>query len=378
MTLLFNLFSAIVSVSWITISLSLIAGWFRLPLSTNTLLSRPLSVSILIAARNEEETIGNCLRDIMEQDYPSSLIEVIVVDDHSTDQTSQRVLAFKNKNIKLIQLNENKALNSYKKRAITEAIAHSRGELIVTTDADCRAGPGWIRAISAAYLEGNSRLISSPVVYFEEATPFQKIQSLEFMYLIGSGAACIANKVPFTCNGANLAYEKATFEAVGGFAGIDHLASGDDELLLHKIAKAYPGEVRFLKSHEAVVFTRPKETFEAFYQQRKRWASKSLIYRTKLPVVFAFFLGAYYVDMAANLVIGLWAPAPFYLEIFVLQFAVKFTLEAIFLFRITRFFRRRELLAYLLPLDLLHGFYWLLMGIAGNSGKYTWKDRKVN
>ena len=119
-------------------------------------------------------------------------------------------------------------------------------------------------------------MISSPVTYFEETSLFERMQTLEFYSLIGTGAAFIGNKRASTCNGANLAYRKDVFYEVGGFKGIDDLASGDDELLLQKVAERYPGEIGFLKLYDAVVFTHAKHTLQSFIQQRRRWASKSV------------------------------------------------------------------------------------------------------
>jgi glycosyltransferase involved in cell wall biosynthesis len=93
----------------------------------------------MIAARNEEDKIYNTISDILAQDYPSHLVELIVVDDHSTDRTSEIVLSFADRGVKLLVLNESKPLNSYKKKAITEAIKLSESELIITTDVACMA-----------------------------------------------------------------------------------------------------------------------------------------------------------------------------------------------------------------------------------------------
>ena len=110
---------------------------------------------------------------------------------------------------------------------------------------------------------------------------FERMQTLEFGYLIGVGAAFIGNGRASTCNGANLAYRKDIFYEVGGFKGIDDLASGDDELLLQKVSARYPGKIGFLKRYEAVVFTHAKPNLKEFMRQRKRWASKSVKYKDK-------------------------------------------------------------------------------------------------
>src|SRR5690606_17504205 len=131
--------------------------------------------------------IGSTINDMLNQRFPSNLHEVIVVDDHSTDNTPEIIRSFSNRGVKLIQLNELEPLNSYKKKAISEAINHAKGELIVATDADCLMGSNWLGSIVSMYEKENLFLISGPVVYHNEKTIFERLQTLEFLYLIGLG-----------------------------------------------------------------------------------------------------------------------------------------------------------------------------------------------
>ncbi|MBU1759508.1 MAG: glycosyltransferase, partial [Bacteroidetes bacterium] len=142
-------------------------GWLKIPDFTPSAASPKTMVSILIAARNEEDKIHLTIEDILNQDYPKDLFELIIVDDHSTDQTSKIIKSYTSQGVKLMQLNENKPLNSYKKKAISEAIQLAEGELIITTDADCRMKPFWLKTIVEYYEQNNFNLISAPVVYFE-------------------------------------------------------------------------------------------------------------------------------------------------------------------------------------------------------------------
>src|SRR5690606_16337611 len=113
-----------------SVILYLMRGWYLLetPQCKTTLRT---TVSVLIAARNEEKNIGLTLQDILNQNFPVHLLEIIVVDDHSTDNTAVIVRSFSDQGVRLIQLNEKEPLNSYKKKAISEAINHASGELIV-------------------------------------------------------------------------------------------------------------------------------------------------------------------------------------------------------------------------------------------------------
>lgn len=372
-----NYFSIFLALIYVFVVGIFIRGWSRIaPFKRN---ARKLStkVSILIAARNEEEKIGSTLDDILAQDYDQALTEIIVIDDHSTDQTANIIKSYADRGVKLIQLNEPNALNSYKKKAIQTAIGEAQGQLMITTDADCRMGPKWLSTVVDCYETNGYKMISSPVAYFEEKNLFEKLQTLEFCYLIGLGASTIGNNNPSTCNGANLAYEKEAFFEVGGFKGIDDLASGDDELLLHKMAALYEGKIGFLKNDEAIVYTHAKATLREFIQQRKRWASKSTRYKDKSVIILGISIWLFNLSLIVNALLAIIFPQSDVLWFLGVQLLSKLFVEFVFLASVTSFFKRKQLLALLPVLNPFHILYFMYIGVAGNSGKYNWKGRMV-
>lgn len=361
---------------YVLIVLYLRKGWSKLPYFTSQ--SQPSKkVSILVAARNEEENIGRTIECILQQDYPQDLLELIVVDDHSTDRTAEIVRSYAGQGVKLLQLRVGDKLNSYKKYAITKAIDAASGEIIVTTDADCRMGPKWVKTVMQYFEEHDSYLVSSPVIYSEEKSFFEELQTLEFLYLIGLGAAGIGNSNPTTCNGANLAYRRDVFFEMGGFKGIDNLASGDDELFLHKVAEKYAHKIGFCKSRDAVVFTDAKPDLASFISQRKRWASKSTKYKDKKVVALGVAIWLFNLALIGSLV-------TFFVLLSQLNwllltsFVLKIVVELCFMIPVLRFAQRTELLKYLPFLSVIHTFYLVYIGVAGNTGKYNWKGRKVH
>lgn len=350
-------------------------GWDRIVAPSKRRDSARTFVSILIAARNEEDKIALTIEDILNQDYPQELSELIVVDDHSTDRTAEIIASYADRGVKLLRLNENEPLNSYKKKAITEAIKLAKGELLITTDADCRMNSRWLSTIVSFFETHDCKLISSPVVFFEEKNFFERLQTLEFLYLIGLGAATIGNKKPSTCNGANLAYRKDVFEELKGFQGIDELASGDDELFLHKVASKYPHNIGFCKSYDALVFTHAKPNVSEFIRQRKRWASKSTRYKDKKIVALGVSIWLFNVLVVLNAVLAFFYPSS--LAVVLVLLILKGLAELYFLIPVTGFVKRRELLLYLPLLTCIHAIYIIYIGIAGNTGKYMWKGRLV-
>ena len=353
------------------------SGWSKIPFhKAKTPFTARQRVSIIVAARNEEENIGRLLDCLVAQVYPKELLEIIVVDDHSTDGTADIVRRYSIQGVQLIQLNESQVLNSYKKFAISKAIERSTGDIIVTTDADCRMGEYWLQTILSSFDENQWFMLSSPVQYSEEKTFFERLQTLEFLYLIGLGAAGIGNKKPTTCNGANLAYRKDVFLEMGGFNGIDDLASGDDELLLHKIAEKYADRIGFCKAKEAIVYTDAKPSVSSFYQQRKRWASKSTKYKDKKVVALGVSIWLFNLLLVISFTLSL-IKGGGYWSSFVAVFLVKCLFEWLFLLPLTSFANLQPYLRYLPIISFLHPFYLVTVGIMGNIGKYNWKDRAV-
>jgi cellulose synthase/poly-beta-1,6-N-acetylglucosamine synthase-like glycosyltransferase len=332
-------------------------------------------VTILIAARNEEEKIHLTIEDLLAQDYPKQLLEIIIVDDHSTDNTAAIINSYAAQGVKLLKLNLGETLNSYKKKAIAEAIKLSTGELMVATDADCRMGTKWLRTIVGFYEQRNVVMISSPVTYFQEQSVFERMQTLDFSSLICMGGSFLGHDFAATCNGANFAYRKDVFYEVGGFTGIDDLASGDDELLLHKVAERYPGRIGFLKRREAIVYTHAKPNLKEFMQQRRRWASKSTKYKNKKVVAFALSIWLCNFMLLFTAVLGLYDV--YFFKLFLITIGIKYAIDLIYMTPVLTFFKRRELLLYVsfvLPLNVI---YFVIIGFLGKNKKYAWKGRMV-
>lgn len=332
-----------------------------------------ISVSIIIPARNEEENIGQLLRALEQQTYPRELLQVIVIDDHSTDKTVETVLQFPG--IKLLQLKED-GINSYKKKAIETGIAAATNELVLTTDADCLPPLTWVQTIVSFKEQTNASFIVAPVAFNANSQPVQIFQAMDFMMLQGITGASVFKKMHSMCNGANLAYERKLFYEVNGFSGIEHIASGDDMLLMHKIAKKYQDSIRYLKSKDAIVNTQPMFTWKDFFNQRIRWASKAMHYDDKRIFWVLLLVYLFNVSFLVMLVAGFWWRL--YWFILAASWISKTIIELPFFYSVAGFFGKRSLLKYLFFFQPLHIFYTIISGLLGQFGKYEWKGRKVN
>ncbi len=351
-------------------------GWFSLGNFNKTFKTPFTQVSVIVAVRNERNNILNCLTDIIKQDYPAELFELIVVDDASEDHTAQLVEEFiedhPEKNIRLIYIKDK--TRSSKKHAITEGISRSAGTFIVTTDADCRMNEQWLSSLVNYYETFGVSMIAGPVCMNDEGSVFQKLQSLEFFSLVVVGAASITLNNPILCNGANLAYEKSSFDFLKGFKGNEKYASGDDIFLLQKIKKQLHERIGFIRNVDSIVYTSAEESFRGFIQQRVRWISKSKAYKDFFTIFTAVIVFSFNLLLLCGFILGLFNPL--FLKIVLFFFSIKLFIDLPLLAGITYFMGRSKLLLYYLPLQMLNVFYVSIVGFYGNFAKYNWKGRR--
>lgn len=336
-------------------------------------------VSIIIPARDEENHILTCLEAVCVQSYPKDLMEVIVVNDHSTDRTADLVRNFAPKHVRLINLadhlKQDEPMNSYKKKAIETAIDLCTGDLIITTDADCVMHKYWVETVADYYEHHGYKFIAAPVSYYREDDFFKVFQSLDFLSMQGITGAAAHLHCGTMCNGANLAYEKQAFKDVGAFRGIDCIASGDDMLLMYKMYKAYPDGIGYLKHPHAIVHTLPAEGVGAFMNQRIRWASKADKYDDKRLTAVLGFVYLWNITLFLLFVAGFFRPLFWIWCIGLILF--KTLMELIFLWPVAKFFQKTRLLWQFFPAQFLHIPYIIVAGWLGKFGKYEWKNRRV-
>lgn len=381
-------------------NLALVVIWLKNPIDSSFLkenISETLKISVIIPVRNEAENILFLLQDLEKQTYSKHKFEVILADDDSTDDTLKIVQKFQqNTNINLIinQLPPKTNNTSPKKRAIDSSIKLASGQLITTTDGDCRVGEKWLESIANFQAQTGAYLVSCPVTFFKTLrhkdlkiqksiivfpnndSIFTNIQIIEFASLIGSGACAMFIQKPNMCNGANLTYLKSAFYEVSGFSGNENLASGDDEFLMHKIAAKYPKKVRFLKNQDTIVETNAHTNWRSFYNQRKRWASKWQHYNNWQTTALAVFV--FLANLVVPLSFGFWFFDFISTKILLLILLLKYSAEFIFLSLIINFLRKKSLI-WLIPfVQIIYPLYVVLFGlVAQKQGEYVWKGRKL-
>lgn len=341
-------------------------GWKKTPpFLAEENVSSAKTVSVVVACKNEESHLPHLLRALHKQSLRD--FQLILVNDHSTDRTAEIMedakLHFEN--IRII-----KSDSPGKKAALRCGISAATGALIITTDADCTPPVKWIETVLAFQKKENCDLIIAPVKMQENNNLFSKIQSLEFSTLVASSAGAAGNSMPIMCNGANLAYTKQAWTENNDKL-FENEISGDDIFLLLSIKKR-GGKIRFLKSENAMVITKPATTLAEFLRQRKRWTSKSKSY-TDVQIILVAFV----ILLTALSQIGLLIAGLFWVKLWVAAaafFLIKYLTDLIFLWTVNDLFKTKKLLSRSFILSLYYPFYIGYTALSGLlNGAKNWK-----
>ena len=328
--------------------------------------------SVVVVVRNEANNISRLLESICNQ--KNVLFELILVDDASEDETIALASKYLSKiDMKILTLEASERNGSPKKSAITKAINQLKYDLVFCTDGDCVLSENLLNYYSQIFEDNTVKFISGPVTFLEDNQGFwskiwSKIQIVEFASLVSSAAISIFVGKPNMCSGANIAYRKEVFYDVNGFDGNTHLASGDDEFLMHKIHNRYAGSIYFAKTAETLVRTNSCLNLNSFYNQRKRWASKWTHYDAVAPKFLAIFI-----FMVNFFTIYLLFQGAYYF------LALRFLFEFLFLAIFLKFLKKDNAIFFILIVQMLYPFYVVFFGLNSVFMRktYSWKGRDL-
>lgn len=362
--------------------------WQAIPTFVEKNISRKTTVSIIIPARNESKNIIKCLNAVLNQNYPTNLFEVIVIDDFSEDDTYTKAKSINKHQLRVYQLQHllanDKDFTSYKKKAIEKAIDQSLSDLIITIDADVVMGEKWLRTIVAFYEQTGCLMMAAPVMFHPQNSFLSHFQTLDFCGMMVTTGAVIESNNGSMCNGANLAYVRKAFHYVNGFVGNEKLGSGDDVFLMHKINTLFKGGSRFVKCQPATIFTNAQPSIKTFFSQRLRWASKNKHFKDRkinaqLVLVLAANLGIVY-NCCLTITTYFLNSQNFkaYLILFCITFLLKCFADFIYLYTGAAYFNRKASLYWFIPAQITHILYISIVGLLGNFSTYSWKGRKFN
>ena len=331
-------------------------------------------VSIIIAAKNEESNIVNLLSSLFKQSYSKNNYEIIIVDDRSTDQTSKFIKSKikENKNLHHIRIDSTPIGWGHKKWALNSAIKITKGSIIIQTDADCYPNKNWIKSIVEGFVDPNTGFISGPTP-LSSTNLIQELLTFENNAQDSFSAAGLTNGLIFSCVGRNIAFRKHVFDEIDGYSGIEHLESGDDDLLMHKICKMTKYKINFLFKSDAAVISRPPSSITKFINQRLRFASKGLFYyKWKADISLRLTLPLLYITNIISLISitqftysgnGLW----------LLPWVIKSTGDGVLTYVYSYQLLQKWKPLLFIFLSIIHPVYVVLLGGIGPFMKIKWK-----
>jgi cellulose synthase/poly-beta-1,6-N-acetylglucosamine synthase-like glycosyltransferase len=335
----------------------------------------PTQFTVIIPARNEAANIKACVDSILNQDYPKDAFEIIVIDDFSEDDTAFIVHALSQQypQVRLLQLKdhckEGETL-AYKKKAIEIAVSVAKGDWVLTTDADCIAPTTWLLLYNAYIQQHQPCFVAAPVMFIKTAGILNQFQLLDFLALQGITAAAVGAGKHSMSNGANLGFEKAAFIAVGGYQGVDHIASGDDMFLMHKMKQTLHKPVGYLFHPNAIVLTAAMDTWKGFIMQRIRWASKARYYDDRSITMVLTLVYLFNLSFILLALMGSWSSL-------IIALGFKTFFELFFLDPVAKFFKLQPELRYFVFYQPIHIVYNIAAGLFGQLKTYSWKGRTV-
>jgi cellulose synthase/poly-beta-1,6-N-acetylglucosamine synthase-like glycosyltransferase len=349
------------------------AGWRRLKsLKINS--GDPDSFSLVVAVRNEAQNLPGLLKSLSQLKYPAELFEVIIIDDHSTDNTIQIVEKLKSGLPFSLVFKPQEKQNRGKKKALELGYQLANNNLIVTTDADCIIPPNWLKLFNESFRNSKLKMCTGGVRFSETKGFLGKFQWLELTSLVGSGASAISLRQPIMCNGANLAFRKNLLNNLEDSTLNHHFSSGDDTFLLMWIKQKFGAQaIGFIKNPEHYVTTSPEKTWKSYTNQRIRWVSKSSGYRD------VFLIATSLLVLLENLMLLILLPLSILhlkiLILFLILFLSKLTVDFAFLYLTSEAEERKKWVGYYVLLAMFYPLFISYTAVWGQFKGFEWKGR---
>lgn len=349
-----------------------ISGWKKLKIEDEK--EPRIGVSILISARNESANIETVIKDIFNQNYNPELFELIVIDDNSEDDTLEKANGLKTDFTNLTVVSNGGEAG--KKAALQKGVDLAQFGTIATVDADCRVPSEWLITMTSHWVENQTKMLLGPIVFEGNATVLQKSQAMEMLAIMGLTGGFAAHQKPIMANGANLFFDKTSFQEIGGYSNSTN-PSGDDVFTMLSFSEKWPDSVGFVKHYESAVLTKPEATFSSFWQQRKRWLSKRSGYsslRVKGTAVITYLANvAAFISLITIIVAfgSAWAGKLMWILF------IKTLADLVLTRNVSRDLQPHCGIANILMTEIFVSVYVTFLGIFGNNRTYVWKGRNI-
>ena len=326
-------------------------------------------VTIIVPFRNEEKKIGQCVKSILDQNYDVNKIELICVNDHSSDKSIECLSKFKN--VKVITLQENQ---QGKKVAINEGVKHATGNIIVVRDADTTCEKNWLSQLINKQVATDADMVIGQVRYVGDFSFLSALQQTEHLAITITGASTAKLGVPILCNGANLLFKKTTFHEVNGFSGNQTIASGDDIFLMNTFY-SHNKKIEYCNSIHAAVICDTENNWIPFLSQRIRWATKNVHNKNKINFIIMSLI------LSTNMLLPIMGIMSFFDSLF-LPFTyffllIKFIADLLVIFIGSFHFKQLTILCWFPLIFFVYPLEIIIILTLGLFYNPYWKGRKI-
>ena len=348
-----------------------LVGWNETPLEPDIDINFSTSVSVIIAAFNEERNVEKCVRSILSCDYPHELLEVIVVNNNSTDNTLEILRTIKDPRLKITT-----QVEGNKKESIEQGISISKNKFLLFTDSDCIVKKDWIKSMIYFHQVQNVDCVLGPLEIDKYNNLLTRFQAFDMLAMMGITSGGLKKEINYLSNGANFGYTQNIYHKLKEIPRKEY-ASGDDVMTLHAFVKLGKSKIVFQKHSGAIVSTLAQQTWRELVQQRIRWASKAKSYVRKEDVYINVFIFIFCLSIVFNfLMTPFTGGLSFFIGMF--QLFIKGVIDYAFLTQINTFFKKKHLLRFFLTSFLVHLVYILFTGMTSILGlKYDWKGKRL-
>lgn len=260
-----------------------------------------LSATVIVCARNEEYNLPDLVRSLKALEYPEGMLEILLVDDASTDKTRELIekAACEDSRIRAIHIHEKEEGLSGKKNAITQAVGLADGEIILLTDADCRPGPMWVKRMVACFNEETGMVLGfSPI---EKAGGlFQRFLEFDHLARVAVQTAGAYWNIPPYSTARNLAFRRCVFFEVNGYESSGTIATGDDFFLTRDIWLKTSRTFRQAMHPESFVVTK-RDNFSKKYVRQQLRRNGKILHLAPLHRGMGLFVLLYYLAIPISI-----------------------------------------------------------------------------
>ena len=246
-----------------------------------------VNISIIIAARNEEENIKSLVDYLKKLDYPTDMLEIILVDDNSIDRTFDRWREETESLPYFKILKAEKSGMSGKRDALTLGIKSSMYPFILITDADCHPEKDWLKFYSNKFTQGYD-MVFGIAPFYEHKNLVNKVSCFENLKNSILSFSMASINLPISASARSFGFSKSAFYSIGGYEKTKDSISGDDDLLLRE---AINSKLRIGAVTEpgSFVFSNTKKTFSDYFRQKARHTQSSFYYLKKHQLILGFW-----------------------------------------------------------------------------------------